>query len=182
MSAWVEQFFSAVLRWFSLPEVGLATVFLTAFVSATLLPMGSEPVVFGYVKLNPEQFWITIAVATLGNTLGGALDYLLGRGALSAAAALGAIGRDGGKRYLGWFERMGPKVLILAWLPIVGDPLCAVAGWLKLPFWPCFFWIALGKGLRYITFTWLLLAVPDAWWRAFLPAFLERLLTPVDAG
>jgi membrane protein YqaA with SNARE-associated domain len=62
---------SAVLAWFALPQVGLVTVFITAFVSATLLPMGSEPVVFGYVKLNPDQFWLTIAVATLGNTLAG---------------------------------------------------------------------------------------------------------------
>jgi membrane protein YqaA with SNARE-associated domain len=70
---------------------------------------------------------------------------------------------------LGWFERMGPKVLILAWLPIVGDPLCAVAGWLRLPFWSCLVWIALGKCLRYITMTWLLMEVPDHFWKSLLP-------------
>ncbi len=54
-----------------MPEYGLSTIFVVAFVSATLLPMGSEPAVFGFVKLNPEQFWLVVAVATVGNTLGG---------------------------------------------------------------------------------------------------------------
>jgi membrane protein YqaA with SNARE-associated domain len=41
----------------------------------------------------------------------------------------------------------------LSWLPVVGDPLCAVAGWLKLPFWPCVFYMAIGKFGRYVTMT-----------------------------
>jgi membrane protein YqaA with SNARE-associated domain len=169
MSTSLENALAAALAWFALPQFGLSTVFITAFVSATLLPMGSEPVVFGYVKLHPEQFWLTIAVATLGNTLGGAVDYWMGRGAQSAAAAMGAPGNKGGKRYLGWFERLGPKVLIFSWLPIVGDPLCAVAGWLRLAFWPCLAWIAIGKCLRYVTMTWLLMEIPDQFWKSLLP-------------
>ena len=47
---------------------------------------------------------------------------------------------------------------------VIGDPICAVAGWLKLPFWPCMGWMAAGKFLRYLTLTSLLLwAVPDSW-------------------
>ncbi len=60
------------LAWLSLPEYGLSSVFVVSFVSATLIPLGSEPVVYGMVKLRPDLFWETIAVATLGNTLGGA--------------------------------------------------------------------------------------------------------------
>ena len=48
---------------------------------------------------------------------------------------------------------------MLAWLPVVGDPLCAVAGWLKLPFWPCVAYMAIGKFLRYVCLTALLLWV-----------------------
>lgn len=173
MSAGLEEAVAVVLEWFALPQLGLSAVFISAFVSATLLPMGSEPVVFGYVKLNPDQFWLTIAIATLGNTLGGALDYWMGRGAQSAAAALGALSADGGKRYLQWFERIGPKVLVFAWLPVIGDPLCAVAGWLRLAFWPCFAWIALGKCLRYIVITCLLMSVPDYFWQGLLPEALQ---------
>jgi membrane protein YqaA with SNARE-associated domain len=150
----------ALVRWFSLPETGLSTIFVVAFVSATLLPMGSEPAVFGFVKLNPEQFWLAIAVATVGNTLGGVVDYWLGYGAHEAVA------KGKRTRYLGWFERFGPKALFFSWLPVVGDPLCAVAGWLKLPFWRSVFWMAIGKLLRYTLMTALLMGVPDAWWRA----------------
>ena len=155
----------ALVRWFSLPETGLSTIFVVAFVSATLLPMGSEPAVFGFVKLNPEQFWLAIAVATAGNTLGGVLDYWLGLGAHEAVA------RGKRTRYLGWLERFGPKALFFSWLPVVGDPLCAVAGWLKLPFWPSVFWMAIGKLLRYTLMTAALMGVPDAWWRALAAPF-----------
>jgi membrane protein YqaA with SNARE-associated domain len=41
----------------------------------------------------------------------------------------------------------------LSWLPIVGDPLCAVAGWLKFPFWPCVIYMAIGKFVRYLVMT-----------------------------
>jgi membrane protein YqaA with SNARE-associated domain len=62
-------------------------------------------------------------------------------------------------RVLGWLERLGPKACLLSWLPLVGDPLCAVAGWLKLPFWPCLAYMAIGKFLRYITMTVALLQI-----------------------
>lgn len=54
---------------------------------------------------------------------------------------------------IAWLQRFGPKACVLSWLPLVGDPLCAVAGWLKLPFWPCVAWMALGKFLRYLVLT-----------------------------
>jgi membrane protein YqaA with SNARE-associated domain len=149
-----------LIRWFALPENGLSTIFVVAFVSATLLPMGSEPAVFGFVKLNPDQFWLAIAVATAGNTLGGIADYWIGYGAHEAVA------KGERTRHLGWLERFGPKALVFSWLPVVGDPLCAVAGWLKLPFWPSVAWMALGKLLRYALMTALLMGVPDVWWRS----------------
>jgi len=58
---------------------------------------------------------------------------------------------------LEWLEKLGPKACLLAWLPVVGDPLCAVAGWLRLSFWPCVFYMAIGKWLRYVTMTYALL-------------------------
>jgi membrane protein YqaA with SNARE-associated domain len=59
----------------------------------------------------------------------------------------------GEARALGWLQRFGPKACLLSWLPVVGDPLCAVAGWLRLPFWPCLLYMAIGKLLRYVTMT-----------------------------
>lgn len=65
----IESWVQSLVAWFALPSHGLSTVFVVSFVSATLLPLGSEPAVFGYAKLNPEQFWLVVAVATVGNTL-----------------------------------------------------------------------------------------------------------------
>jgi len=56
-------------------------------------------------------------------------------------------------RALQWLQRFGPKACLLSWLPVVGDPLCALAGWLRLPFWPCVAYMAIGKFLRYLTMT-----------------------------
>ncbi len=64
----------SLLSALALPEFGLSTVFVVSLISATLLPMGSEPVVFGLVKLNPDLFWPAICVATVGNTMGGTIS------------------------------------------------------------------------------------------------------------
>ena len=70
-------------------------------------------------------------------------------------------------RWFGWLQFFGPKTLLLSWLPIIGDPLCAVAGWLKMPFWPCVVYMAIGKFLRYLILTELLMRVPDQFWQFF---------------
>lgn len=158
MEAWIHQLLAAL----ALPEFGLSTVFVVAFLSATLLPMGSEPVVFGLVKLNPELFWPAILTATLANTLGGAVTWWMGYGAHQVADRYSKSSHH--VRVLGWLQRLGPKACLLAWLPVVGDPLCAVAGWLRLPFWPCVFYMAIGKFLRYLVMTGSLVwAFPGTW-------------------
>lgn len=153
MEAWLH----SLLAMLALPKVGLSTVFVVALVSATLLPMGSEPAVFGLVKLNPELFWPAILVATAGNTLGGAISWGMGWGAERAYERY--THRKAEARVLRWLERFGAKACLLSWLPVVGDPLCAVAGWLRLPFWPCLVYMAIGKFARYVTMTAALL-----WW------------------
>lgn len=148
MQFWMDQ----LLLWLALPQHGLSTVFLVALVSATLLPLGSEPAVFGLIQLNPALFWPAIATATLGNTLGGAISWWMGLGTHRALHKVRGS-HDKHPRALAWLARFGPKACLLSWLPVVGDPLCAAAGWLKLPFWPCLLYMFIGKALRYITLT-----------------------------
>lgn len=154
MHSWLE----AILALLALPQYGLSTLFVASFVSATLLPIGSEPVLFGLLKLNPDMFWPAVLVATAGNTLGGMLDWWIGYGAHQVVDHRAGHSRTH-TRALEWLERLGPKACLLSWLPIVGDPLCAVAGWLKLPFWPCTAYMLVGKFLRYVTMTGALLYV-----------------------
>ena len=89
------------------------------------------------------------------------------------AAMAAAVARGKQTRYLKWFERLGPKALFFSFLPVVGDPLCSIAGWLKLPFWPSIVWTAAGRLARYVVMTAFLLWVPDAWWRWLLSPFLR---------
>lgn len=147
----------SLLAALALPEFGLSTVFVVALISATLLPMGSEPAVFGLVKLEPTLFWPAVLVATAGNTVGGAISWWMGYGAEWALEH--ARHKPTEHRVLGWLERFGPRACLLSWLPLVGDPLCTVAGWLKMPFWPCVLYMAIGKFARYLTMTAVLL-----WW------------------
>ncbi|MCA0176472.1 MAG: DedA family protein [Proteobacteria bacterium] len=153
MEQWIAQHLQTVMVWLALPEHGLGTVFVIAFVSATLLPLGSEPAVFGLVKLNPELFWPAIFAATAGNTLGGMVSYAMGRGVHRAVEEVRHIKPGSERTALGWLQRFGPPACFLSFLPVVGDPLCAVAGWLRLEPWGCALWMALGKFLRYVVMT-----------------------------
>ena len=163
----------------ALPSLGLPTVFIVALISATLLPLGSEPAVFGYVKLAPHMFWPAIIVATAGNTIGGMIDWWMGHGARKAWIGYRrrhrlAGGTDAdlkqhkhklGERWQIWMRRVGPPMLLLGWLPGVGDPLCTLAGWVRLPWKQCVLWMAIGKFIRYTVMTWALLYVPDSFWQ-----------------
>jgi membrane protein YqaA with SNARE-associated domain len=137
--AWLQSLITAL----ALPQYGLVTVFVVS--------LGSEFAVIGLVKLNPSLFWPAMAVATLGNTIGGATSWWTGYG---AELLFERVRRKPLQmRVLGWLRHFGPKACLLSWLPVVGDPLCALAGLLKLPFWPCISYMAIGKLLRYIILT-----------------------------
>ncbi len=169
MEAWIHQ----LLQWLALPQFGLSTVFLVSFISATLLPLGSEPAVFGLIKLNPDLFWPTVLVATAGNTLGGMVSWWMGLGARKAWNAARKRRLAGHpelahhkkpreltrteRRARIWLRKFGAKTCLLSWLPVVGDPLCAIAGWMRLPFWPCAGYMAIGKFFRYLVMTTFLL-------------------------
>jgi membrane protein YqaA with SNARE-associated domain len=163
MQAWLESSLAALLAYLALPQYGLSSLLIACFASATLLPMPSEPAVFGLAQLRPDWFWLIVSVATVGNTLGGAVNWWMGHGSHKVAEQLrthstpkppssAAQGRFRTKA-LAWLLRLGPKACLLSWLPGVGDPLCAVAGWLKLPFWPCVAYMAVGKFVRYFVMT-----------------------------
>ena len=153
---------AALLDLLSLAEVSLPALFIISLLSATLLPMGSEPAVFAVVKLNPSLFWPAVLVATAGNTAGGAISYAMGYGAKRAFA------EETQTRWFGWLQRFGPKTLLLSWLPVIGDPLCCLAGWLKMSFTQSLLYMAIGKLLRYLTVTSVLIAIPDGVWNRML--------------
>ncbi len=132
------------------PDVDLAGLFLSSFLSATLLPGGSEALLFAVLRVHPEQALAALSLATVGNTLGGLTTYGMARFVPQKLA----------ERPLAMARRWGAPVLVLAWAPVIGDLLCAAAGWLRLPWLTSTFWMAIGKGLRYGGVLWLAGHVP----------------------
>ncbi|AJP47439.1 membrane protein [Rugosibacter aromaticivorans] len=123
-------------------QFGLAGLFIAAFLSATVLPGGSELALLALIKLHPEQTEAAFVLATIGNTLGGMTTYWMAR-------ALPEPHEPHSLQRLALARRWGAPVLLLAWAPVIGDALCAAAGWLRLPWLPGALWMALGKAARY---------------------------------
>ena len=122
-------------------EFGLWALFASSFLAATLLPGGSEVVLFAVLKAEPQSLWTALAVATVGNTLGGMSSYLIGRLLPQRSKPL---------KGLATVQRYGSPALLLSWVPIIGDPLCAAAGWLRLNAGAVLVFMALGKFARYL--------------------------------
>jgi len=114
-------------------------LFWSSFLAATLLPGGSEAVLFAVLKLHPGQLWPALGVATLGNTLGGMSSYLIGR----------IIPQKKELPGLPAVRKYGSPALLFSWVPVIGDPLCVAAGWLRVSPWVAALFIALGKFARY---------------------------------
>ena len=120
--------------------LSLWTLFASSFLAATLLPGGSEAVLFGILRAHPQLYWPALLVATLGNTLGGMSSYLVGR----------VIPQRGELRGLKRVRQHGTPVLLLSWVPIIGDAFCVTAGWLRLNPLSAAAFMAAGKFGRYV--------------------------------
>ena len=133
--ATVSEFLSA--------EGGLASLFVASFVAATLVPLSSEAVLFGFLRLYPAQLAPALMLATAGNTLGGLTSYAVGR--LLPARVQAKLDA----RVLGTLRRYGSPLAFLAWLPLLGDALCVAAGWLRLNWIAVTAFMAAGRSIRY---------------------------------
>ncbi len=135
---------------------GLWGLFLSAFLSSTLMPGGSEALLSALRLHDAHAPLLLLAVATLGNTLGGLSSWLIGRLLARRWPAEQRLHKPAQQRAIRWLERHGSPLLLLSWLPVVGDPLCVAAGWLRIGFWPALIFIATGKAARYGVILWLL--------------------------
>ena len=127
---------------------GLWALFVSAFLAATLLPGGSEAVLALLAVRNDYDPWLLLAVATAGNTLGGMSTWAIGRFFGWRYPAL-RFTQPKYDRALRWLRQWGSPALLLSWVPVVGDALCLVGGWLRVPWFAALAWIAIGKAARY---------------------------------
>ncbi|MGC0996364.1 YqaA family protein [Pantoea agglomerans] len=121
-----------------------ASMFGSSFLSATLLPGSSEALLIALLIAKKTSVYGLLLAASLGNTLGGLTNILIGR--LLPSKRQGRWHDTA----MTWLHRLGPAALLFSWLPVIGDLLCVLAGWLRFAWLPAMLFLAVGKTLRYI--------------------------------
>lgn len=139
-----------------LQQQGLLLMFVSAFLSATVLPGNSEIVFVGLattIQLPADHYFTSPILALLssaiaGNSLGSLTTYWIGR--WFPKADLSQANNKKVRWVFSKISRYGAVALLLSWLPVVGDLFCAVAGWLRLNWLSSLIYIVIGKTLRYL--------------------------------
>lgn len=120
-------------------STSLASLFISSFLAATLLPGGSEIVLVSVLKLYPGLFWPALLLGTLGNTLGGMVSFGMGW----------LLPQTRKLKHVEKIQHYGTPALLFAWVPLLGDALCLAAGWLRLNPWQAALFMVIGKFARY---------------------------------
>ena len=132
-------------------------LFFSALISSTLFPGGSEALLIYLLNEGGDPLSL-VAVATVGNVLGSLISYGMGRLG-NEAVHKKWLRMDAAKvkRAEAWFKKYGTPSLLLAWLPVVGDPLCLVAGLLRSHVGIFLLLVTIGKAARYTVIAWVFL-------------------------
>lgn len=129
-------------------DASLWSLLVSAFLSSTLLPGGSEAVLI-YLATDTSHSALTLLlVAALGNTLGGMTSWGLGR-LIAIKYAARELVKPAHQTAVERLQRWGSPLLLLSWLPVLGDPLCVAAGWLRIHWLLSLLFIGIGKTARY---------------------------------
>lgn len=132
----------------SVDDFTLGGLFLSAFLSSTVLPGSSEVVLAVIANQKAYDPWVLLSVATAGNTLGGMTSWGLGL-LISWKYPLSQLSKPNQQCAIERIQRWGSPSLLFSWVPVVGDPLCIAAGWLRVNGWVALLFIGIGKALRY---------------------------------
>jgi membrane protein YqaA with SNARE-associated domain len=137
-----------------------AGLFAAALAAATVLPVQSEVVLIPLLLAQHHPAWLLVLVASLGNTLGSAVNWALGRLlARFEHRRWFPVRRQTIARAEAWYHRYGRWSLLLSWLPVIGDPLTIVAGVLREPFPVFLLLVAIAKTARYVA----VVAITQGW-------------------
>ena len=131
--------------------IAYISLFASALIAATILPMQSEAVLVGLLVAGDHTVPLLLVVATVGNVLGSMINWILGRFALNFKDQRWFPASDQQlARAQDWYHRYGRWSLLGSWLPIVGDPLTVVAGVLREPLWSFLILVTFAKAARYV--------------------------------
>ncbi|MDX8381562.1 MAG: YqaA family protein [Ghiorsea sp.] len=132
-------------------------LFISALISSTLFPGGSEALLLYKLQEETQNPYLLVFIATCGNVLGSLMTYFMGKYGFQFSHRWMAISTAKIQQAESYFKRFGTPALLLAWLPIIGDPLCFVAGSLRYPFIYFIMLVSVGKLTRYAVLAWVFL-------------------------
>lgn len=126
-------------------------LFLSSFLSATILPGQSEIALTSLIILNNHSLSFLVFIASLGNVLGSLFNWFIGC----------KLERFKKKKWFpvtdlqlkkasNWYHKYGKWTLLLSWVPFVGDPLTIVAGIFRVPIMYFILIVSFAKTMRYI--------------------------------
>lgn len=150
----MSEYFLSFFSLFFSDQNQLWLMFFSAFSSATLLPGNSEIVFSSLIaqsQIGSNLPLALFAMATLGNSLGSFTTYAMAR--LLPELRFN-VDQKMAKWAIAYSQKYGVFMLLLSWMPVVGDILCGVAGWLRLNIWLSLFFITLAKAARYAVLWW----------------------------
>jgi len=129
-------------------DYSLLGLFFSAFLSSTVLPGSSEVVLLTLATQGEIPHWDLLAVATAGNTLGGMSSWGLGW-VIALRYPLTKLSKSAHRRAVEHVRQWGVPILLFSWVPVIGDPLCVAAGWLRMSWVGSWIFIGIGKAFRY---------------------------------
>lgn len=134
-----------------LEGLGLLGLFLVSFLAATVLPAQSEALLGGLLLAGTYSPVTLVAVASIGNTLGSVVNWMLGLAVEKFSDRRWfPVKHQQLERASRWYHKYGRWSLLMSWAPFIGDPLTVAAGVLREPFWSFFLLVAIAKTVRYI--------------------------------
>ena len=136
-------------------DASLWSLFTSALLASTLLPGGSEAVLVYLASDTVYSPRTLLLVAALGNTLGGMTSWGIGWLIARKYPARGLM-KPAQQKAVERLQRWGSPLLLLSWLPVIGDPLCVAAGWLRFHWLLSLLFIGVGKTARYAVLLYLL--------------------------
>lgn len=128
--------------------MSLYFLFLSAFISSTLFPGGSEAVLAYLTSEAEHSLYLLIVIATVGNTLGAMSSWGIGR-LIAIRYSTEKLSKKSQQKAVAGIQKYGSPILLFSWLPIIGDPMCVAAGWLRIHWLKSLIFIAVGKLIRY---------------------------------
>lgn len=133
--------------WFVLSDsFSYWSLFFSALASSTILPGSSEALLVVYLDKGFQPLNLLL-VATIGNTIGSVISWLMGYWLIKKFPD--SMPKKISPTAIARIQHWGWPALFLAWLPVVGDPLCIAAGWLRINIFLSVLAITVGKLARY---------------------------------